>query len=67
MANKYGETPLHRAKTALKQKLSEKAIKLGQAMDILPFKEDAKKKKRASEFVREVYFNTCLTKLVYFI
>ena len=50
MANKYGETPLHRAKDSLKQKLSEKAIKLGQNLDIIPFKEDAKKKKRASEF-----------------
>ena len=49
MANKYGETPLHRAKNALKQKLSEKAIKLGQNLDIIPFKEDAKKKKRASK------------------
>ncbi|KAL5269953.1 hypothetical protein ACHWQZ_G003431 [Mnemiopsis leidyi] len=48
MANKYGETPLHRAKNTLKQKLSEKAIKLGQNLDIIPFKEDAKKKKRAN-------------------
>ena len=58
MANKYGETPLHRAKTTLKQKLSEKAIKSGQNLDIIPFKEDAKKKKRASMFWSGIYFLT---------
>jgi len=48
MANKYGETPLQRAKPGLKQKLEDIAQKRGQSLDIIPYKEDAKKKKRAN-------------------
>eukprot|EP00116_Pleurobrachia_bachei_P004659 sb/3464921/ len=48
MSNKYGETPLNRAKDALKEKLTEKAVKTGQTLETIPFKEDAKKKKRAN-------------------